>query len=79
MTIEEMQKELTQLHNDQFQTKLLNIILNIYNEIKGQQRAIIELQQKVNEIVNILNAASVNTQEDVLVNKPAPQVSEEDK
>ena len=64
MTIEEMQKELTQLHNEQFETKVLNIILNIYAEIKGHEKAIIELQQKINEIVKLINNAEpINTEE----------------
>lgn len=69
MTIEEMQKELTQLHNEQFETKILNIILNIYAEIKGQEEAIIELQQKVNEIIKLLNNAEPVNTEEVPVNK----------
>ena len=86
MTIEEMTKHLTQIQNETAQTKILNAILACYAEIKNHEKAIIELQQKINEIIKVLNkyeakenAETVNPEEDALINEPAPQVPEEDK
>lgn len=88
MTIEEMKNHLTQIQNEsvQTQTKMLNAILTSYAEIKNLEIKVIELQEKINEIITFLNkvtvkedAETVNPEEDAPVNEPVPQVSEEDK
>ena len=55
MTTQEMQKYLSNLQNDRFQTKILNVILTIYAEQKQLEGLVIELQQKVNEIISNWN------------------------
>ena len=86
MTIEEMKNHLTQIQNESAQTKILNTILTSYAEIKNLEIKVMELQEKVNEIITFLNkvtvkedAETINPEEDAPVDEPAPQVSEEDK
>lgn len=83
MTIEEMKKYLSQIQNNSFENKILNVILTCYAEIKEQQRAIVELQIKVNQIIKILNdknnAETTNSEEDAPVNESAPRIPKEDK
>lgn len=78
MTIEEMRDHLTKIQNESFQTKILNAILTCYAETKNQEQAIVEMQNKINEIISILNsgkknAETVNFQSDALPEQPAPQ------
>lgn len=87
MTIEEMKKYLSQIQNNSFENKILNVILTCYAEIKRLERGLIETQQAVNQILKVLNnseakeniAETTNSEEDAPVNEPAPRIPKEDK
>ena len=71
MTREEMQKYLIKIQEQDPQTKMLNAILTCFDENKKLEKMIVELQQKVNEIIEFINkkdAAPVNEEEDLIVN-----------
>lgn len=51
MKFEDMNKLLTQISSESFQTKVLNVILTQYKEIKQLEARVNELQQKVNKII----------------------------
>lgn len=55
MTIEQMTEYLTRLSNQRFQTKLLNVILTCFSEINATKKMVIELQEKVNQIIGEWN------------------------
>ena len=55
MTIEQMTEYLTRLSNQRFQTKLLNVILTCFSEIDATKKMVIELQEKVNQIIGEWN------------------------
>ena len=55
MRLEDMNKLLTQISSESFQTKVLNVILTQYKEIKQLETRVNELQQKVNEIISNWN------------------------
>lgn len=55
MTIEEMNKLLTKINSQSFETKILNVMLTQYSEIKSLEKQVKELQQKVNEIITNWN------------------------
>ena len=86
MTIDDMVKHLTNIQNQTFETKILNSILTCFAEIKNIEERLVETQNKVNELIAFLNnttkqenAETINFEEGAPVDKPAPQVSEEDK
>lgn len=86
MTMDDMVKYLTNIQNQTFETKILNSILTCFAEIKNIEERLVETQNIVKELIAFLNnatkqedAETINSQEDALVNEPAPQVSEEDK
>lgn len=71
MTREEMQKYLIKIQEQNPQTKMLNAILTCFDQIKSLEKLVIELQQKVNEIIefiNMENAEPVNEEEDLINN-----------
>lgn len=76
MTIEEMNNVLTKISSETFQTKVLNVLLTQYNEIKTLEKLVIELQEKVNEIIDGWNdkesAAPVQPEADALDNEMPP-------
>lgn len=55
MTIEQMTEYLTRLSNQRFQTKLLNVILTCFSEIDATKKMVVELQEKVNQIIGEWN------------------------
>lgn len=80
MTKEEMQKYLTKIQEQSSQTKMLNAILACFNENKNLEKMIIEIQQKVNEIIEVINkknAETVNEEEDLIVNDIAAASQEQ--
>ena len=71
MTREEMLKYLIKIQEQDPQTKMLNAIFTCFDENKKLEKMIVELQQKVNEIIEFINkkdAAPVNEEEDLIVN-----------
>lgn len=62
MTFEEMQKHLTGIQAELPETKILTAILMQQNDIDAIKKALVETQQKVNEIINAIeSAATVNS------------------
>lgn len=55
MTIDEMTKVLTKISSQCFETKVLNVILTQYNEIKNLEKRVEGLEVKVNEIIENWN------------------------
>ena len=55
MTIDEMTKVLTKISSQCFETKILNVILTQYNEIKNLEKRVEGLEAKVNEIIENWN------------------------
>ena len=71
MSFEEMQTFLSNIQAERPETKMMNAILTCYQDIDQLKKMVIELQEKVNEIienwnVKIENAAPVNQEEDVI-------------
>ena len=69
MTREEMQKYLIKIQEQNPQTKMLNAILTCFDQIKNLEKLVIELQQKINEIIEFINkkdAEPVNKEEDLI-------------
>lgn len=81
MTVDEMNKILTKISSQTFQTKILNVVLTQYNEIKNLENLVIELQKKVNEIIDGWNdkesAAPVQQEEDAINNEMPQEVIED--
>lgn len=46
-----MQNFLNQVQADKAETKIMNAILSCYQEVKQHEKMIIEIQQKLNEII----------------------------
>ena len=78
MTTQEMQKYLSNLQNDRFQTKILNVILTIYAEQKQLEGLVIELQQKVNEIISNWNVEIEGENAEALNSEIEEDSSQED-
>lgn len=55
MTKDEMFQYLNKIQEESESTKMLNAIATCFNEIKFTQDMVIDLQKKVNEIVNVIN------------------------
>ena len=51
MTFEEMQSFLSKIQAEKPQTKIMNALLSCYQEVKKKKKMIIEIQQKLNEII----------------------------
>lgn len=51
MTFEEMQNFLSKIQSEKTQTKIMNALLSCYQEVKQHEKMIIEIQQKLNEII----------------------------
>ena len=51
MQLEEVQNMLVEIQNSTFQTKILNIIMGIYQDINALKEAITNLQNKLNEVI----------------------------
>lgn len=71
MSFEEMQTFLSNIQAERPETKMMNAILTCYQDIDQLKKMVIELQEKVNEIienwnVKIENAAPVNQEEDII-------------
>ena len=62
MTFEEMKQRLTNIQNDSAETKMLNSILICFAEIKNLEASLVDTQNKINEIVNILNSTKENAE-----------------
>ena len=76
MSFEEMQNFLNGIQAQKPQTKMMNAILTCFQEIKGLEKMVIELQEKVNqiarnwnkEIEGVEDAAPVQQEEDAINN-----------
>ena len=51
MQLEEIQNMLVEIQNSTFQTKILNVIMGIYQDINALKEAITNLQNKLNEVI----------------------------
>ena len=76
MSFEEMQEFLNSIQAQKTQTKMMNAILTCFQEVKILEKMVVELQEKVNEIIGnwnteiegIEDAAPVQQEEDVTNN-----------
>ena len=64
MTFKEMQDFLSKIQAEKPQTKIMNAILSCYQEIKQHEKMIIEIQQKLNEIIKGWNEEVANEEEE---------------
>ncbi len=64
MTIDEMQNYLTQVQKELPTIKILNAIIAQQQDIDILKSAVIEVQQKVNEIISAINNAAAPTEEE---------------
>lgn len=64
MTIDEMQTYLTQVQKELPTTKILNAIMTQQQDIDMLKSAVIEVQQKVNEIISAINSAAAPAEEE---------------
>ena len=64
MTIDEMQNYLTQVQKELPTTKILNAIMTKQQDIDALRTAVIEVQQKVNEIISAINSAAATAEEE---------------
>lgn len=64
MTIDEMQAYLTQIQKELPTTKILNAIMTQQQDIDALRTAVIEVQQKVNEIISAINSAAAPAEEE---------------
>lgn len=55
MTFEDMQNFLNGIQAEKPETKIMNALLSCYQEVKGLEKMVIELQEKVNEIIGNWN------------------------
>ena len=56
MSFEEMQEFLNGIQAQKPQTKMMNAILTCFQEVKILEKMVVELQEKVNEIIGNWNA-----------------------
>lgn len=71
MSFEEMQTFLNNIQAEKTDTKLMNAILTCYQDIEQLKKMVIELQEKVNEVIENWNrkiegAAPVNEEGDII-------------
>lgn len=90
MSLDQMKEFLTSIQNECAQTRILNAILVCYQDQKKLEEAIIAIQNKINEIINVINMRDAealnpeikedNPQEDLTstYTVPANQVSAEE-
>lgn len=77
MTFEDMQNFLNGIQAEKPQTKIMNAILSCYQEVKILEKMVIELQEKVNEIIGNWNEEIEGVQ-DAEIRDAAPVQQEED-
>lgn len=77
MTFEDMQGFLNRIQAEKTETKIMNALLSVYQEVKEHERLIIEIQEKVNEIAKNWNQ-EIEGVEDAEVRDAAPVQQEED-
>ncbi len=76
MNFEDMQAFLNKVQQEKFETKIMNALLACYKEVKDLEKLVIELQEKVNEIIINWNtkiegedADPVEQEEDIIDNE----------
>lgn len=74
MTFEEMQNFLSEIQSQKPQTKIMNALLSCYQQVKQHEKMIIELQEKVNEIIKNWNVEIEGVEDAETVN---PDISED--
>ena len=77
MSFEEMQNFLNGIQAQKPQTKMMNAILTCFQEVKGLEKMVIELQEKVNQIARNWNKEIEGVEEAEFVDA-APVQQEED-
>lgn len=77
MTFEDMQGFLNRIQAEKTETKIMNALLSVYQEVKEHERLIIEIQEKVNEIAKNWNQ-EIEGVEDAEIRDAAPVQQEED-
>ena len=78
MTFEEMQSYLNGIQAEKPETKIMNALLSCYQEVKNLQRLVIELQEKVNQVIGNWNEEIEGVVEDGEIRDAAPVQQEED-
>ena len=58
MTLEEFQNEINQIYQSTTEAKLLNVLLNIYAEMKQQEEALVNLTNATNQVITVVNSLS---------------------
>ena len=56
MTLEDMNKYLNDIHQQSSTFRLASAILTCYEDIKKLETALVETQQKINEMIGTINA-----------------------
>lgn len=65
MTYEEMQDFLNKIQAEKPQTKIMNALLSCYQQVKQHERMIIELQEKINEMISQWNSEFGGVDDDI--------------
>lgn len=80
MEIKKFQELLNQINQERFETKVLNILLANYEEFTQLKTMVVQLQEKMNEIIDEINgqedAEALNS--DVEVYEPEKDIIVED-
>lgn len=76
MTIDEMQTYLTQVQKELPTTKILNAIMTQQQDIDALRTAMIEVQQKVNEIISAINSAAAPVEEEDISEEEAVAIKD---
>lgn len=77
MTFEEMQDFLSRIQAEKSQTKIMNALLSCYQEVKQHEKMIIEIQQKLNEIIKGWNEEVADAKEEENAAALNPDISED--
>lgn len=81
MTTEEMKAYLTKVQNDMPETRMLNAILTCFERTETLEKLVIQLQEKVNQIISEWNdkesAAPIQQEEDAINNEMPQEVIED--
>ena len=64
MTIEQMSEYINQTHKNSTEYKTLAGLLATFSEVKQLEKEIVKIQQKINEIVDVLNRSVIMNQID---------------
>ena len=64
MTIEQMSEYINQIHKNSAEYKTLAGLLATFSEVKQLEKEIVKIQQKINEIVDVLNRSGIMNQID---------------